>query len=141
MSDGIFRAPGLIGIDNRKRVAVPCAGCTACCKAEQVILFEEHGDKPETYETDAALVNRRRRFILKRKANGECCYLGTNGCIIHHRAPAQCRTFDCRRWYTGLTHKQRKELAEKHGAGPLLDAAEKRLGSLVTEKIIADGEQ
>jgi len=28
--------------------------------------------------------------------NGDCVYLGDNGCTIHGRAPALCRAADCR---------------------------------------------
>jgi len=34
--------------------------------------------------------------ILKHKENGECFYLGKDGCTIHHWKPQKCREMDCR---------------------------------------------
>lgn len=34
--------------------------------------------------------------MIAHKANGECVYLGENGCTIHDRAPSLCRVVDCR---------------------------------------------
>lgn len=89
----------------RKLVAnVPCAGCTACCKADLVMLHPEMGDRPETYETFMATnpLTGERGLALKHKPTGGCYYLGEKGCMIHGRAPAVCRTFDCRQLYKDL---------------------------------------
>lgn len=80
---------------------VPCSGCTACCRGEPVFLVPECGDSAEEYETVAAVnpADGVQGVALKQKANGDCIYLGPDGCKIHGRAPSVCRQFDCRRWF------------------------------------------
>jgi Fe-S-cluster containining protein len=45
---------------------------------------------------------------LAHRANGDCVYLGDNGCTIHDRAPTVCRLFDCRTLFTGTTRNERR---------------------------------
>ena len=87
-----------------KRNTVPCNGCTACCRGQDVILSPENGDHLEDY--DAVYKGSDRLWRLK-LVDGErlgfpgeqvCVYLTANGCGIHDRAPWACRQFDCRRW-------------------------------------------
>jgi Fe-S-cluster containining protein len=47
--------------------------------------------------------------ILKRRPNGDCVYLGENGCTIHDRAPTVCRVFDCRDAYLNFMQHPRSE--------------------------------
>jgi len=44
--------------------------------------------------------------ILKRHPNGDCVYLGADGCTIHDRAPVICRIFDCRRLVRSHTRQE-----------------------------------
>jgi Fe-S-cluster containining protein len=53
-------------------------------------------------------------MILNRKDNGECIYLGADGCTIHDRAPWVCRTFDCRELYKASDRVGRR-IAIKRG--------------------------
>jgi uncharacterized protein len=55
-------------------------------------------------------------LALKRKANGDCYYLGPTGCTIHDRAPALCREFDCRTLFTALTRQERRPIEQVNGA-------------------------
>ena len=48
--------------------------------------------------------------VLKQKPNGDCLYLGKQGCTIHDRAPKMCREFDCRAWYRSFSRDQRKQI-------------------------------
>ncbi len=77
---------------------VPCDGCTHCCKNELLVLHPEMGDRPEQYETQQVKnpITGQQVFALKQKPNGDCIYLGDDGCTIHGKAPAICREFDCR---------------------------------------------
>jgi hypothetical protein len=72
---------------------VPCNGCTLCCQGDAVRLEEaelsmNYQTEPHPYVTGARM--------LAHKANGDCFYLGENGCSIHERAPLLCRSADCR---------------------------------------------
>jgi hypothetical protein len=72
---------------------VPCRGCRLCCQGDAVRLEDE--DLGRGYETEphpyipGAL-------MLAHRPNGDCVYLGVDGCTIHGRAPALCRAADCR---------------------------------------------
>jgi hypothetical protein len=80
-----------------------------------VFLREELGDKPELYDTMLIShpVFRTTMHALKHKENGDCIYLGDNGCTIWDRAPAVCQMFDCRTLYMATTRKQRKKFVKQ----------------------------
>lgn len=115
------------------RSDVPCNGCTACCKRDLLFLHPELGDKPETYEYEHVYnpVYKREGLALKHKPNGDCVYLGPDGCTIHERAPAICREFDCRRFYLRLSRPERRRgVREGYLSKEVLDAAKARLDTL-----------
>lgn len=80
------------------RAEVPCGTCRQCCRGNSmVILLADEGDDVASYEHDIIdLPVAGRGPVLKRQPNGDCVYLGPNGCTIHDRAPVMCRIFDCR---------------------------------------------
>jgi hypothetical protein len=49
-------------------------------------------------------------FLLATKENGECAYLGPEGCTIYERRPVLCRSFDCRKHYLILPRQDRDNL-------------------------------
>ena len=60
-------------------------------------LYPEMGDDLSQYQTAVCFTPGKEPYlILDRRDNGDCCYLGPNGCGIHDRAPWVCRDFDCR---------------------------------------------
>lgn len=78
---------------------VPCNGCTACCKHDDVFL--RPGEDPRDYRVERVLdaTKGEMGWRLQHKAKrdgGGCIYLGDGGCTIHDRAPAVCKQFDCR---------------------------------------------
>lgn len=114
--------------------SVPCNGCTACCRNELLFLHPEMGDKPEDYETMPAVnpLNGRVGVALKQKPNGDCIYLGENGCTIHGRAPAICKEFDCRRFFLSLGDRNQRRQLLKTGlvTKDVYKAGRDRLSSL-----------
>jgi hypothetical protein len=76
-----------------KTTFVPCNGCTLCCQGDAIRLTEE--DNPADYITELHpyIPN---ALMLAHKPNGDCIYLDEKGCSIHDRAPALCRSADCR---------------------------------------------
>lgn len=88
-------------VELAERASVPCGGCRACCRHDMIFLHPEHGDKPETYQTVPMLhpIHKRWGQMLAKKKNGDCIYLGQNGCTIWDRAPTICRNFDCRKYF------------------------------------------
>jgi len=86
-------------------VAVPCDGCTACCRGRAIRpLYPERGDVVETY------VHQYVEDVpaLAWNSNGDCIYVSPEGCTIHARRPALCRGYDCRVAYLALTRRQRR---------------------------------
>ncbi len=46
---------------------------------------------------------------LAQRENGDCVYLGTDGCTIYERRPSVCRGFDCRAVFLTQTRNERRE--------------------------------
>lgn len=73
---------------------VPCNGCVRCCIKDAVRLTPE--DDPKAYETENHPFLKGGHLMIAHKRNGECIYLGSDGCMIHERKPYLCRVMDCR---------------------------------------------
>ena len=85
---------------------VPCNGCTACCHNDVIILTE--GDRTD-YETTIW----HGKTVLKQRENGDCVYLGSEGCTIHDSAPIKCKSFDCKTLIEGFTRVQRRKFIKE----------------------------
>ena len=105
--------------------SVPCNGCRRCCIGDGVRILP-HEDASQ-WETVPHFLGLRHR-MLAHKGNGECIYLGPDGCTIHDKPrPQLCEEMDCRRIAMGATFTQAralnivriwrrgKELLEEHG--------------------------
>lgn len=74
---------------------VPCNGCVACCRRENVLVSARFGDDVASFTVEREV--RPGVFALAAQPNGDCIYLdGRAGCTIHGRRPTICRSFDCR---------------------------------------------
>jgi hypothetical protein len=121
-----------------ERSVVPCNGCTACCRDERIMLFPEHGDDVDSYDTVPSTMNDALRAkygdgrrMLRHKPDGSCIYLGEAGCTIWQRAPQICRAFDCRKWFRKFTRNERRELLHKGVMDrAVIKAAQQRLHTL-----------
>jgi Fe-S-cluster containining protein len=115
------------------RSHVPCNGCRACCINDLILLDPEHGDDPAQYETQDVVnpITGQKGLALTHKPNGECTYLGPDGCTIHERAPAICRKFDCRKMFLKFSRTERRRLIKAGMADrEKFDAGRKRLHTL-----------
>ena len=89
----------------QSEVIVPCDGCTACCRGRALRpLYPKRKDIVKDYETQR--VNG--ILALAWNEDGDCIYVGPEGCTIHDRRPALCRGYDCRVEYQSLTRQQRR---------------------------------
>jgi Fe-S-cluster containining protein len=109
----------------RDQNAIPCDGCTECCKSEQVILRPEAGDDLSTFDFEyigSALYPGQRVPALKRDPRtGNCVYLQAQGCAIHDRAPAICRRFHCARTFKALGRMSRAKRDALWARGDVLE--------------------
>ena len=100
---------------------VPCAGCTRCCHGDAVRLLP--ADDPAQYRTEPHS-DVPGALMLAHKPDGDCFYLGPDGCTIHETKPLMCRKFDCRKIAQAITWMR----ARKMNAGGLLKIAVWRRG-------------
>lgn len=79
---------------------VPCAGCTACCRASQFVHIapDETGTLAHIpYELlFPAPRMPRGHVVLGYDERGHCPMLVDDRCSIYERRPRACRTYDCR---------------------------------------------
>ncbi len=79
----------------RQTKALACDGCTLCCQGHAGLgdaIMLQPQDDPKQYHTQVI----QGRLMLKWKPDGDCFYLGKNGCTIYERRPLRCRQLDCR---------------------------------------------
>lgn len=111
----------------RDHNAIPCDGCTECCKSEQVILRPEAGDEIAAYEVEyiaSALYPGQRVPALRRNPHtGHCIYLVDEGCAIHGRAPFTCRRFHCARMFKALGRLSKTKRDALWARGDVLEKA------------------
>lgn len=86
-------------ISDGSAMAVPCAGCTACCRSAQFVDIGPDevgtlGHIPEGLRFPAP--GRPGFQVLGYDEQGRCPMLGDAGCTIYEHRPRACRTFDCR---------------------------------------------
>jgi len=101
------------------RATVPCGDCHLCCRM-MTLLRPDKGDDASVYNTAQWYrdgLDKPPVVILDRLPNGDCSYLGSNGCTIHDRAPYECRDYDCRKMFQNSDRPGRK-LAVKEGRVP-----------------------
>ena len=94
-------------------VSVPCGDCHLCCKMMTPLRPDEAGSY-QTAQWFRDGLNKPPVVILDRLPNGDCFYLGPDGCTIHERAPSACRDYDCRQMFKDSDRPGRK-LAIKQG--------------------------
>lgn len=103
---------------------VNCEGCRACCKGQLVTL--EAGENPADYAVDTITGPSGVIHVLKHQANGDCVYLGPDGCTIYGWHPVVCRAFDCVVFAAEWTRARRRRMNMK-GWDPVLKAGQARL--------------
>jgi|KBSMisStandDraft_5_1062788.scaffolds.fasta_scaffold2023719_2 Fe-S-cluster containining protein len=71
---------------------------------------------------------------LDQRENGDCVYLGSEGCSIYERRPTVCRQFDCRTEFLAKTRNERRD-SIKSGMIPreVYEAARQRVRQPTTE--------
>ena len=116
-----------------EETAVPCNGCTLCCKGDAIFLHPLEGDDPSKYQTVEAYnpISKTNALMLDHKPNGDCIYLEGGGCSIYNGRPLICRKYDCRKQFLSLTKAIKRMTIEKGFASPdTYEAGKKRQWSL-----------
>ena len=79
---------------------VPCAGCTACCRASQFIPIGPHEHDTLEHIPAELLFPAPNlppgHLVLGYDGRGHCPMLVDNRCSIYPHRPKTCRTYDCR---------------------------------------------
>lgn len=116
-----------------------CNGCGACCKGDLICLKPHLGDDPAIYQTVTLPSG---EIILAHAPNGDCIYLGPNGCDNYENRPFVCRQFDCRKFYALLSKKEREQLV-KLGAISIevIEAGRRRLATLAHDELMTLNDQ
>jgi Fe-S-cluster containining protein len=76
---------------------------------------------------------------LKHKPNGDCVYLGEDGCTIHGQQPYVCKSFDCRLNYLKYRDVPRNQRRSHGNRFPGFKAA-MQIGRRMLKKHPFDGE-
>ncbi len=114
-------------MNRQKHSAVPCNGCTACCKHDRVYLGPKDDPKYFRWHNEDGYA------VLDRKDNGDCVYLTEAGCGIHDKAPEICKRMDCRVLYLMTTAgKRASRIAENTAMAAVYQAGFTRLNTLET---------
>lgn len=87
-----------------------CGGCTLCCHRMRVPIVPNIDPDPGTYQTE--IING--HTLLAHRPNGDCVYLGPEGCTIYERRPALCRRFDCREMARAASMKTWKVILKQN---------------------------
>lgn len=115
-----------------KPSAVPCEGCTACCRNFELVKISPEDDAAQ-YDTQFAQMEDGNLWhALKHKENGDCIYLENEKCQVYENRPFICRQFDCRFEYiTGLFAPESFDTRQDHTNFNLrASEGEKRLPTL-----------
>ena len=114
-----------------ERANIPCGSCHLCCRGDLILLMPDEGDVIESYQCDVMELPSGPVAVVKKGADGNCIYLGPDGCSIYDRAPVICRTFDCRRLFLSKTRNERRAMVKAGLAdADVFEAGRKRLSSL-----------
>ena len=132
---------GILMLSHSQQKIIPvssglvCGTCRVCCQGEVLILHPEMGDNPAQYlcRTIKNPLTGKLVFSLAQKENGDCVYLGENGCTNYENRPAICREFDCRRFYLKAKNGNKLfRLASDFSGGEVMQAGRERLHTLET---------
>lgn len=80
-----------------------CGTCIVCCRwgndiAIRPVLTSEEVKRFKCVSSQMG------GFVLAATEEGNCIYVGPNGCTIYKDRPRQCRLFDCRQLYSEIKH-------------------------------------
>lgn len=93
----------VLSMGTSAKANVPCGACQQCCINSEVdVDYEVRAGIKYRVQTKK---NQYGRFILRKRANGACVYLGDNGCTLENsKKPGVCRAYDCRDtyWHPGI---------------------------------------
>lgn len=90
---------------------VDCGACRACCKRQLITL--QPGEDPSAYDCHTIEGPAGNLYALRHKPNGDCVYLGPDGCVIYGRHPIICRVFDCVAFAAAWPRARRREAGMK----------------------------
>ena len=122
-----------------ERSHVPCNGCRACCIGQAVLLYPQDGDIIASYDAVPTInpLTGEPAWELNHKDNHECVYLGPDGCTIYERAPAVCKSFDCRIAFLEYGDRAERRRMLKASKDPVMLAGSKRAATVTVAELEA----
>jgi Fe-S-cluster containining protein len=108
----------LPGLPRAAVTKIDCGNCRKCCKGHQLIALVEEDNRAE-YQCHEFAPG---QWAVDRTEDGDCVYLGPQGCTIWGKHPAVCRAFDC------VAFVRRMDQGAFVDMGPRLDNAVIREG-------------
>ena len=74
---------------------IDCGDCHLCCQNGMLVILIDGPDDMWPYKCSPRVANGEIIRVLDHQPNGDCVYLGPDGCSIHGQHPHMCRVFDC----------------------------------------------
>ena len=97
---GSWREEFRRALDRGEATAVPCGGCTACCRSAQFVHIEPDEVDTLAHIPPDLLVPAPARptghMVMGFDGEGRCPMLTESGCRIYEHRPRTCRSYDCR---------------------------------------------
>lgn len=112
----------LPGLPQPHVAKINCGSCRKCCRHNAAIMLTDTED-PSRYQCHEVAPG---TFLLDRKPNGDCVYLGETGCTIWGRHPEVCRVFDCAAFVKRMDEGAFDAIGPRVG-GPVVREGRRRL--------------
>jgi Fe-S-cluster containining protein len=97
---GVWLADTAAVVRGEKAADVPCAGCTACCRASQFVHIEPDETDTLAHIPAPLLFPAPQRppghMVIGYDERGHCPMLINDRCSIYAHRPRTCRAYDCR---------------------------------------------
>jgi Fe-S-cluster containining protein len=97
--------------------AVPCDGCTACCRSSQFVPIAPDETDTLAHIPQELLFPAPRmpggHVVLGYDERGHCPMLVDDRCSIYHHRPRTCRTYDCRVFTAAGVEPDKAAIAER----------------------------
>lgn len=134
-----WRAQFRSALERGANSAVPCDGCTACCRSHQFVHIDDDEADTLAHIDPGCLVRapgaEATSWVMGYDIAGRCPQLTDAGCSIYDHRPRTCRTYDCRVFAAAGVRPDQPLVAARAGewefaAGDQIERCRERAGRL-----------